>query len=43
LTVTFLYSPDGDDPNSTIVLSQDNDLAQHNIVFGISKAISIGD
>lgn len=42
LSLTFLYSPDGDDPNSTIVLSQDNPLAEHNIVFGISKGISIG-
>lgn len=43
LSLTFLYSPDGDDPNSTILLSEDNPLAEHNIVFGISKGISIGD
>jgi hypothetical protein len=42
LSVTFLYSPDGDDPNSSILLSQDNPLAEHNLVLGISKAISIG-
>jgi uncharacterized protein (TIGR02001 family) len=43
LSLTFLYSPDGDDPNSTIVLSQDNPFAEHNIVFGVTKGISIGE
>ena len=42
LNVTFLYSPDGDDPNSTIVLG-DNPFAEHALVFGISKGFSIGD
>ena len=40
--VTFLYSPDGDDPNSTIVLSQDNAFAEHALVFGVTKSISLG-
>ena len=42
LTLTYLYSPDGDDPDSTIVLG-DNPLATDALVFGISKGFSIGD
>jgi uncharacterized protein (TIGR02001 family) len=43
LALTFLYSPDGDDPNSTILLSGKNPLAKHNIVFGITKGFSLGN
>lgn len=43
VSVTFLYSPDGDDPTSTIVLSQDNPFAKHAIVLGITKSIGIGN
>jgi len=43
LSVTYLYSSDGDDPNSTIVLSGDNALATDALVFGLSKSFSFGD
>jgi hypothetical protein len=43
LSITYLYSPDGDDPNSTIVLSGDNALATDALVFGLSKSFSFGN
>lgn len=43
ISVTFLYSPDGDDPNSTIFLSPDNPLSKHALVLGITKNMTIGD
>ena len=43
LSITFLYSPDGDDPNSTILLSQDNPYSQTALVLGISKGFDIGN
>jgi hypothetical protein len=42
IAATFLYSPDGDDPLSTISLSEDG-MAEHAIVFSISKSIGITD
>lgn len=43
LGLTYLYSGDGDDPGSTILLSQDNALATDALVFGITKSFSLGD
>ncbi len=43
LSLTYLYSPDGDEPGSTIVLSQDNAFATDALVFGVSKSFSLGD
>lgn len=40
LSLTYLYSPDGDDPNSTIVLSGDNPLATDALVIGLTKSFS---
>lgn len=42
LSVTYLYSPDGDEPDSTIVLSGDNPLATDALVFGLTKSFSFG-
>ncbi|HMB74658.1 MAG TPA: TorF family putative porin [Gammaproteobacteria bacterium] len=43
LYATYLYSPDGDDPNSTIVLSGDNPFSEHALIFGVSAGFSIGN
>ena len=42
LNVGLLLSSDVDDPGSSILLSQDNPLAEHALVFGISKTIGLG-
>lgn len=43
LSLTYLYSPDGDEPDSTILLSQDNAFATDALVFGITKSFSFGN
>jgi uncharacterized protein (TIGR02001 family) len=43
LSIAATYSPDGDDPFSNIILSQDNVFAETALVFGISKGFSIGE
>lgn len=43
LALTYLYSSDGDDPNSSIILSQDNVFATDALVFGITKSFSFGE
>lgn len=43
LALTYLYSPDGDDPNSTIVLSGDNVFATDALVFSLTKSFSFGN
>lgn len=43
LGLTYLYSPDPDEPGSTIVLSQDNVSATDALVFGITKSFSFGN
>ena len=43
VSITFIYSPDGDDPNSTIFLSPDNPLSKDALVFGITKSMTIGE
>jgi uncharacterized protein (TIGR02001 family) len=43
LSITYLYSPDADEPNSSILLSGDNPLAKDALVFGLSKSFSFGD